>query len=203
MKEKGEKYRNMNIIICDDIKITKSLGVVSLAIKNSTSCDDIRLKLSKLGSSPFCLDDINFSMDDGIFIPIKNVNILRRELVSELISKRESVNDSFRICDIKYNFNCCKLTNEISFLVRNESQLKMLLNYDVFIYVESFELYDKYKSYDRVYYRGSRINSNASFGKMVIGNNSGFIGNCFCISDMVIRKDMVVFLMLKYLYMES
>lgn len=170
-------------IICDDIKITKSLGVVSLAIKNSTSCDDIRLKLSKLGSSPFCLDDINFSMDDGIFIPIKNVNILRRELVSELISRRESVNDSFRICDIKYNFNCCKLTNEISFLVRNESQLKMLLNYDVFIYVESFELYDKYKSYDRVYYRGSRINSNASFGKMVIGNNSGFIGNCFCISD--------------------
>ena len=115
-------------IICDGVKITKSLGGVSLAVKNSTSCDDIRSKLSKLGSSPFCLDDISFSMDEGIFIPIKNVNILRRELVSELISRRESVDDSFRICDIKYNFNCDKVTNEISFLVRNESQLKKLLN---------------------------------------------------------------------------
>ena len=52
------------------------------------------------------------------------------------------------------------ITNEISFLVRTESQLKYLLDKDVLIYVECMSLYNKYKDYKNVFYRSSRIKPN-------------------------------------------
>ena len=42
----------------------------------------LRDQLSKLGSTPFECDDINITIDDGITIPIKEINSVRRESVS-------------------------------------------------------------------------------------------------------------------------
>ena len=190
-------------IICDDVKISESLDVVSKAINRSTTREDIEEKLEKLGSSPFVLSDVSFDMDDNIFIPIKNVNILRRKLVSLLISKRENskiVTNDF-INDIKFNSNSSGITNDISFLVRTEEQLKALLDYNVLIYTEDTLLYNKYKMYDNVYYRGSRIKTN-NLNHMVIANNSGFINSKNGISDIYMNafNSLTVNKILKFVY---
>ena len=190
-------------IVCDDVKISKSLGVISKAINNSTTREDIEEKLGKLGSTPFVLSDVSFDIDDDIFIPIKNVNILRRELVSLLISKRENskiVTNDF-INDIKFNSNSSGITNDISFLVRTEEQLKALLDYNVLIYTEDTLLYNKYKMYDNVYYRGSRIKTN-NLNHMVIANNSGFVNSKNGISDIYMNafNSLTVNKFLKFVY---
>lgn len=161
-------------IICDGDKITKKLGFVQRANKVSVSEDDIFGKLSKLGDTPFVISDVNFSMDRDIFVPIKNVNILRRELVSELISLREKNRTVFLENDVIFDKFDINITNEISFLVRNEEQLKVLLNRNVNIYVEDYNLYKKYE-YANIFYRPSRAGKNVGrISNALISNNGGF-----------------------------
>ena len=68
-----------------------------------------------------------------------------------------------------------KITNEISFLVRNEEQLKFLLDKNVNIYVENYKLYKKYES-DNVFYRNPRAGFNyRDASNSLISNNGGFL----------------------------
>lgn len=54
--------------------------------------DEIRLKeqLLKLGSTPFECDEINVSVDDGITVPVKEINSVRRMATDELVQQRQS-----------------------------------------------------------------------------------------------------------------
>lgn len=49
----------------------------------------LRDQLLKLGSTPFECDDINITIDDGITIPIKEINSVRRECCESLINQRQ------------------------------------------------------------------------------------------------------------------
>ena len=53
--------------------------------------DEKRLcdQLLKLGSTPFECDDINITIDNGITIPIKEINSVRRECCESLINQRQ------------------------------------------------------------------------------------------------------------------
>ena len=46
-------------------------------------------QLLKLGSTPFECDEINIEVDDGITIPVKEINSVRREAVERLIEERQ------------------------------------------------------------------------------------------------------------------
>lgn len=164
-------------ILCEDIKIDKKLGKVEKALKTSVSKDDITSKLSKLGDTPFCLEKVYFDMDDDIFVPIKNVNILRRELVNELTFLRETSNVKVLENDATFEKKEMDITKEISFLVRTEEQLKFLLEKDVNIYVENYSLYKKYER-DNVFYRNPRacFSYRESFNSLV-SNNGGLLKN--------------------------
>ena len=172
-------------ILCDGDKITKSLGEVSSALKTSVTYDDIYSKLSKLGNTPFVLESVTGTIDDNIFIPLGNINNLRRELVSELISLRENKKYDFKEVSVSYSSYDNDITNEISFLVRKEFQLKCLLDKNVNIYVEDLSLYEKYKEFSNIFYRPSRAGfGNYNVSNLLVSNNGYFLSSYDkCASD--------------------
>ncbi|MGL4483585.1 MAG: peptidase U32 family protein [Anaerovoracaceae bacterium] len=66
----------------------KSEMNIEKAINKSTSTDDIRKQLSKLGDTPFEFENLNINIDEGIFIPSSVLNKLRRDGI-ELLRKEK------------------------------------------------------------------------------------------------------------------
>ena len=155
--------KSFSITISDgNNEITEFGDVVDKAIKREVTTQNIKTSISKLGATPFDVDDIKVEKDDGIFVNLKSINEVRRKLVDKLIevrsfSKRELVNYK-NICDsyIKANNNI-----SLNVLVRNEEQLRCCIDNNVdSIYVVDYDLYIKYKYLDNVYYRCNRVNNN-------------------------------------------
>lgn len=127
----------------------------------------IQEKVSSLGNSPFVLKGIKIICDDTIFIPMREIKVLRRNVCEKLIKKREEKiphpflekkasieQEKVEKKELKINLNV---------LVRNEEQLKVCIEQKVHsIYVTDFKLYQKYKSNENVYFRLSRVNTSFS-----------------------------------------
>lgn len=144
---------NLKLTIADNInKITIEGNILNKAINNTTTIEEIKTKLNKLGTTPFYLDKCEIILDD-VFIPMSELNNLRRNLTTLLIEKRS---DKINKVTFKYNKKIInKINNENSYLVRNENQLKHFLNKSR-IYTENYELYKKYKN-NNVYFKLPRI----------------------------------------------
>jgi len=138
--------------------VTKTSLVLKKALNKSTTKDEIGEKLNKLGNTPFIVNQISYDIDNDIFIPIKEINNLRRELIDELIALRENSKKEVIINIAKENYIKQNITEHYSFLVRNEEQLKFLLNYNVIIYVEDYKLYQKYKC-DKLFFKTNRVSN--------------------------------------------
>lgn len=119
--------------------------------------DDIKEKLNKLGNTPYMLKEMNIKMDKDVFVPLKELNNLRRVLTDKLSDLRESVKKEVIINDYQLDDYEQNISSDISFLVRNETQLKYLINKNVLIYVEDKALYNKYRS-NKVFYKLPRVN---------------------------------------------
>lgn len=59
-----------------------------IATKTPLSPQRLKDQLLKLGDSIFAADDINVEIDDGITVPIKDINEARRKMCAELFKKR-------------------------------------------------------------------------------------------------------------------
>ena len=62
--------------------------IPDLATNNPTNEETIKNKLSKLGDTIYTTKNIHISLDDNLFIPLKNLNELRRQAINELNNKR-------------------------------------------------------------------------------------------------------------------
>ena len=165
-------------IMCDGDEISLSSGMAESSINSPISKEQIIARLSKLGDTPFVMEDCDIMLDDNIFVPVKVINELRRELVSKLITLRE--NKSYD--KVLGNENISSFKNEItegfSFLVRTEDQIKALLSKDVNIYVDNYNLYKKYKG-DNIFYRPLRAShDNRECSKCLVTNN-GYLNNSY------------------------
>ena len=60
------------------------------ALNSSLSPERLKNQLLKLGNTPFECGDIDISVDDGIIIPIKEINSVRRAAADDLILKRQN-----------------------------------------------------------------------------------------------------------------
>lgn len=69
-------------------KITVFGGIVNPAVKTPLTKEDIYNKINKLGDTVYKLDRLDTVMDDNIFIPISEINELRREGINKLNSLR-------------------------------------------------------------------------------------------------------------------
>ena len=139
-------------------EITETSIVLDKAINKSTTKEEIIEKLNKLGNTPFKINNIEIDMDNNVFIPIKEINNLRRILTEKLESLRKSNKKKVIINNYKDKSIKQNITNEISFLVRNEEQLKYLLDKNVIIYTEDYLLYKKYKN-EKVYFKTRRVSN--------------------------------------------
>ena len=85
-----------------DFKNTVSLekDIVEKAINSGTSHDRIIEQLTKFGDTPFIVDNVTCELEDNIFVSIKELNNLRRELTNMLIDKR-----CYKIDYVKNNYS--------------------------------------------------------------------------------------------------
>lgn len=141
--------------------ITKTTSTVEQSKNTPTLTQDLSEKLSKIGGTPFQVKEIEYDVDKDIFIPLKYINEIRRYLTDELIKERTKSNRKEKTHQEKLTIKEIENTNSISFLVRNEAQLKTLLTENVNIYIEDEALYNKYRKENKnIYLKTSRVNPN-------------------------------------------
>ena len=148
---------NNNNIVKDKIK-------VDTPIKRSTTSEEVKEKLTKLGRTPFICNNINININKDIFANMKDLNNIRRELCNKLIKERTSIKRDIIIN--KYNLNYQKDTNyniEVSLLARTKDQVQAALDMNIDrIYVDS-GLYQEYKDNNKVYLRLPRVVNNYNY----------------------------------------
>ncbi len=159
-------------------------GNVEVARNLCTSDETIIKQLKKLGNTPFITDDITLDVQNSLFINIKDINELRRMATNKLISVRENSKREVVINDVKSEDSILPYDEKknISILVRNEEQLKYLLDKDVRIYVPNLKLYEKYKTKANTFYRTNRVSDNVSYRSLVteLGSlKNGGVGDYF------------------------
>lgn len=140
--------------------IRKEYNIVDKALKTPITANNIKEQLSKTGSTIFKVNNITIQNDENIFISLKYLNEVRRDILEELLQKRCQKKNDIIIKNNDIGFNNYKTNKKtINVLVRTEEQLLTCLNYDVNIYTSDYKLYSKYKC-DRVYYRLNRVMTN-------------------------------------------
>lgn len=148
---------NNNNIVKDKIK-------VDTPIKRSTTSEEVKEKLTKLGNTPFICNNINININKDIFVNMKDLNNIRREICNKLIKERTSIKRNIIIN--KYNLNYQKDTNyniEVSILARTKDQVQAALDMNIDrIYVDS-GLYQEYKDNNKVYLRLPRVVNNYNY----------------------------------------
>lgn len=142
----------------NNINISKETNIINKAINKPTTKEEIKEKLNKINNTPFKVKEITIDMDNNVFIPLKEINNIKRELINDLIEELTKTKP-IKINKIKEEKVNQKLTKSINFLVRNEEQLKTLLTKNVNIYTEDYLLYKKYKN-NNIYYKTPRVNNN-------------------------------------------
>ncbi|MCR4612219.1 MAG: U32 family peptidase, partial [Lachnospiraceae bacterium] len=70
-----------------DISVKRFGKLTELAGKKPVSIEDIDKRLKKTGNTSFEIADVTYDIDDNIFIPLGEINRLRREALDELKSK--------------------------------------------------------------------------------------------------------------------
>lgn len=145
-------------------KFSIESDVIQESINAPVAKENIIRQLSKLGDTPFICRCFDIEIDKNIFIPLRDLNEIRRSLVAKLIDKRENskaevvVNrDFFDNClDESYVFE-----KNRSCYVNNREQLDACLEIGINrIYVNNRELYEEYKSNDNIYLVIPRCNFN-------------------------------------------
>ncbi|MEE1537685.1 MAG: DUF3656 domain-containing protein, partial [Ruminococcus sp.] len=161
-----EKDNNLSITFQDkDNNKVSSVLPVEVPLTRNTTKEEIKEKISKLGNTPFIIDTINIDIKKNIFVNMKEINNIRRELTCKLVEARTKVKRKIIINDVKLNYNEEKNYNyEVSVLVRTKEQLEASISQNVDrIYTPSIELYNKYKDSNKVYLRLPRVVNNYNY----------------------------------------
>ena len=110
-------------------------------------------ELSKLGNTIYKINKVNIDIDDNIFIPVKEINDLKRKMV-DILDEKEEKSNYFKS---SYNIELPDFKKEkrISILTENKNQI--LFNNSIIYCEEEVEntilklprVIEKYKEYDR------------------------------------------------------
>ena len=115
--------------------VTLQKGTVAEAIKAPMLYDDIYSKINRTGDTIFQFAKINIDMDDNIFVPISELNEIRREALDKLYTERMK-NKRVYVKD-KYNREVVEY---------KETKEKSIYLFDTSLYNKKME------KYDRIYY---------------------------------------------------
>jgi len=149
---------NLIINFSDGVNTVSDSIKVEEAINRATGKEEIEEKITKLGNTPFMVRNISINISDNIFVSMKLINELRRNLVDRLISERTKIVRN----GINYNVNFDYkedgfIDYEVSVLARTKDQVEASILMGVNrIYVDK-ELYSEYKDNDKIYLRLPRV----------------------------------------------
>ena len=161
-KKKVGIYFDIRLRDSEKIKLTVSDGtniiteygnVVTKSINAPIDENTIIRQLSKVGGTPYYVENIKIDMVGNLFIPIKSLNELRRTILDKLTSKRmentfEYIEEDFTFEDISSD----RTSEKVVCSVFNREQLEACLNHNVDrIYVKDKELYNQYNDHSNVY----------------------------------------------------
>lgn len=191
---------NINVLLKDnyleisfsdiDGNIVKDKVPVDIPLNRSTTNNEIIEKLSKLGGTPFTINNINIDINKDIFVNMKDLNNIRRLLVDKLIIERTKVKRNIIINNIKLDYKENKDYNyEISVLARTKDQVKASIDMNIDrIYVDE-DLYNIYKDNNKVYLRLPRVVNEYNYNsKNILATELGAI-NKYKNSDINLISD--------------
>lgn len=131
-------------VSCGGYRFTSYMDPVSHALKAPAERKSVEERISKTGDTPFEFENIDITMDNGIFVPNGALNKLRREAIEGL--QNEILMQYKRTASASYGWKS-KKTSEIKpsgdpkviASVRDGKQLYRLLEYDNIseIYIDS------------------------------------------------------------------
>lgn len=140
-------------VICDNEQFTVTgINVVQEASKQPASVDSIKKQLNKLGNTTFKADEIEIDIDDNIFMSNKELNELRREVISKvedwIINHKQTIKHQETVIESKEHY-----IKNIDIKINNLEQIKDINFKDinrVYIPLENdYSLYfDKLVKYD-------------------------------------------------------
>ncbi|MEG1495118.1 MAG: DUF3656 domain-containing protein [Bacilli bacterium] len=166
----GEK---LSLTVHDGVNtLTKIGNLVEPAVKSPTTVERIKEQILKTGDTPFDFTTVEVTSDNA-FIPIKELNELRRLALEELKTIRS--NPLVKVVEMPFKKKELVINKEtgLSILVRTEEQLQVALLYKIKrIYITDYKLYLNYKDQAGIYYRTSRVINN--YDKF--NNNSLLLG---------------------------
>ena len=123
--------------------IIKGKTNIQQAIKSPMTKEDVKSKVNRTGDTIFSFKNINIDMDDNIFIPVSELNDIRREALNELLEKRIANNRKYVKGTYIREVTECEETKE-----------KSIYLFDISLYNE------KMQNYDRIYYNSYEENIN-------------------------------------------
>lgn len=134
-------------------KIKKVGSIVQQSITSPVTDTKICTQLEKLGETPFVCQKTSVESDQNIFISLREINEIRRSLVSELIARRCATKYEPVVASISFEKLDIKPTLEKTCLVYNKDQLETCLRYNFLrIYTPNLELFQQYQANDKVFY---------------------------------------------------
>ena len=152
-------YKNGRLVttVSDGVNnITREDFVVEKSKTIQTDKERIISQLLKVGGTIYKVKKVEVSCEQGIFIPIKTLNEIRREILEEL-NDRRCIRKKGRIEKVKFNKLDIIPTSFNTITVKREKELLDFVDKYDRIYVLDKELFLKYKDkYSSIYYSGKR-----------------------------------------------
>ena len=121
--------------------------VVEEAMKVALSKEKVESQIQKLGNTPYQLEKIDITLDEGVSLPISILNQMRRDCIELLNEERVKIKDRKYKCE-KISYRPVKVRKDINpkirVKVKNLEQLKAALECDIdAIYYEDIVTLEK------------------------------------------------------------
>ena len=147
---------NLEITISDGNNIRVEKGsIVSQALNAPMSKERIKHQLEKLGNTPFISKACAINASDNIFISVKEINDIRRNLVEKLENDRQQNKNTYKKNEVMFSIKS-NTSNRKQYVacVNSEEKLDVCLKLGLDrVYVENMEIYKKYEENSKVYYK--------------------------------------------------
>lgn len=119
IKVEAKINKKIKIYIYD--KVIEGEFIIQNAVSNPVTFEEIKEKISKLGNSVYEINNISLDMDNNIFIPIKDLNEVKRKLILTL----DNMNYKNNYVKKEYNISLQDYEHkrEKTVLVENQNQV--------------------------------------------------------------------------------
>lgn len=134
LEVKAEVSKPLKVVCSDGVNkvVLDGENAIQKALSKPTTPDVIKRQFEKLGDTPFTIDDIEITADDDIFLPLGEINKLRRDMTDALTSARTEIKRTKSDAEFKMSNNIFTPKKDTSYNaeVTNIEQAKYLLNYN-------------------------------------------------------------------------